>query len=168
MCGLVSGPARLLTLTGPGGIGKSRLAIEVAARCETAFRDGAWFVDLSGVRDPALVAPTVAHALGIREAAGALPVASLKSYLASMQALILLDSFENVTAAAPLVLDLLASAPGVHVLRHEPQRAAGARRAGVPAAAAAAPPSPAPPTRRPARRSSSSSSAPPRPTRTAR
>lgn len=114
VCSLVSGQTRLLTLTGPGGIGKSRLAIEVATRCETAFRDGAWFVDLSGVRDPALVAPTVAHALGIREAAGALPVASLKSYLASMQALILLDSFENVTAAAPLVLDLLASAPAVH------------------------------------------------------
>ncbi len=113
VCSLITREARLVTLTGPGGIGKSRLAIEVAACCEGQFRDGAWFVDLAGVRDPALVAPTVAHALGVRESAGALPVQSLKTYLASMQALILLDSFENVTTAAPLVLDLLASAPGV-------------------------------------------------------
>ncbi|HET7900714.1 MAG TPA: tetratricopeptide repeat protein [Candidatus Nanopelagicales bacterium] len=113
VCRLITHEARLVSLTGPGGIGKSRLAIEVATRCEERFRDGAWFVDLAGVRDPALVAPTVAHALGVRESAGALPVQSLKSYLASMEALILLDSFENVTTAAPLVLDLLASAPGV-------------------------------------------------------
>lgn len=113
VCRLVSGETRLLTLTGPGGIGKSRLAIEVAARCATDFPDGAWFVDLAGIRDPALVAPTIAHALGVRESAGALPVASLKTYLSTMRALILLDSFENVTAAAPLVVDLLASAPGV-------------------------------------------------------
>ncbi len=104
VCTLITTEARLLTLTGPGGIGKSRLAIEVATCCEEQFRDGAWFVDLAGVRDPALVAPTVAHALGVRESAGALPVQSLKSYLASMEALILLDSFENVTTAAPLVL----------------------------------------------------------------
>ncbi len=113
VCALITRDARLVTLTGPGGIGKSRLAIEVATCSETQFRDGAWFVDLAGVRDPALVAPTVAHALGVRESAGALPVQSLKSYLASMNALILLDSFENVTTAAPLVLDMLASAPGV-------------------------------------------------------
>ena len=113
VCTLITQHARLVTVTGPGGIGKSRLAIEVATCSEHAFRDGAWFVDLAGVRDPALVAPTVAHALGVRESAGALPVQSLKSYLASMEALILLDSFENVTTAAPLVLDMLANAPGV-------------------------------------------------------
>ncbi|MCA0331620.1 MAG: hypothetical protein LCI03_17200 [Actinobacteria bacterium] len=113
LCALITGPARLLTVTGPGGIGKSRLAIEVAACCEPQFPDGAWFVDLAGVRDPALVAPTIAHALGVRESAGALPVESLKSYLATMQAVILLDSFETVTAAAPLIVDLLASAPAV-------------------------------------------------------
>ncbi len=114
MCRLLtSSPTRLLTLTGPGGIGKSRLAIEVASRCADTFRHGAWFVDLAGLRDPALLAPTIAHALGIRESAGALPFQSLKSYLAPMQALVLLDSFENVTAAAPLVVDLLAAAPEV-------------------------------------------------------
>jgi predicted ATPase len=113
VCELLCGDTRLLTLTGPGGIGKSRLAIEVATRSEHRFPHGAWFVDLAGVRDPALVAPTIAQALGVRESAGALPVSSLKSYLATMQALILLDSFETVIAAAPLVVDLLESAPGV-------------------------------------------------------
>lgn len=112
----LSGPARLLTLTGPGGIGKSRLAIEVAARLAPDFTDGAWFVDLAGGRDPAVVAPTIAHGLGVRESAGALPVQSLKSYLASMHALLLLDSFETVLAAAPLVVDLLAAAPDLRVL----------------------------------------------------
>jgi predicted ATPase len=113
VCRMITGDTRLLTLTGPGCIGKSRLAIEVASRCQSDFRHGAWFVDLSGIRDPSLVAPTIAHALGVREAAGALPVESLKTYLASMHALVLLDSFEMVTAAAPLVVDLLASAPDV-------------------------------------------------------
>lgn len=116
VCRLLAGPNRLLSVTGPGGIGKSRLAIEVAACAVGGYRDGAWFVDLAGCRDPALVAPMIAHALGVREAAGALPVASLKTYLASMNALILLDSFEPVLAAAPLVVDLLASAPDVRVL----------------------------------------------------
>ena len=113
VCRLVTGGTRLVTLTGPGGIGKSRLAIEVATRCASTFPDGAWFVDLSGLRDPALLAPTIAHALGVRESAGALPVQSLKAYLAPMQALILLDSFETVIASSPLVVDLLASAPQV-------------------------------------------------------
>ncbi|HET8969706.1 MAG TPA: hypothetical protein VFN19_01500, partial [Candidatus Nanopelagicales bacterium] len=116
VCRLLAGPTRLLSLTGPGGIGKSRLAIEVASRSAAHYRDGTWFVDLAGGRDPALVAPTIAHALGVREAAGALPVESLKSYLASMNALILLDSFEPVLAAAPLVVDLLAAAPEVRIL----------------------------------------------------
>jgi predicted ATPase len=113
VCRLLTSGTRLLTLTGPGGIGKSRLAIEVASRCSTSFPDGAWFVDLAGMRDPALVAPTIAHALGIRESAAALPVQSLKAYLAPMRALILLDSFETVTSAAPLLVDLLGSAPQV-------------------------------------------------------
>lgn len=111
LCHLITHDTRLLTLTGPGGIGKSRLAIEVATRCADSFRDGAWFVDVAALRDPALIAPTIAHALGIRESAGALPLESLKSYLAPMHALLLLDSFEHVTAAAPLIVDLLASAP---------------------------------------------------------
>jgi predicted ATPase len=116
VCRRLRGPARLVTITGPGGIGKSRLAIDVAARIAPDFVDGAWFVDLVGSRDPAVVAPTIAHALGVREAAGALPVESLKSYLSSMSALLLLDSFETVLSAAPLVVDLLAAAPDLRVL----------------------------------------------------
>ncbi len=113
---LGSGPTRLVTLTGLGGIGKSRLAIEVATACEDSYRDGAWFVDLAAARDPALVAPTIAHALGVREAAGALPLESLKSYLAPRTMLLMLDSFEPVLAAAPLVVDLLGAAPNLRVL----------------------------------------------------
>ncbi len=106
----------MLTITGPGGIGKSRLAIELARQVEGDYRDGSWFVDLAGARDPALVAPMIAHALGVREAAGALPLESLKRYLAPMNLLMMLDSFEPVLAAAPLVIDLLSAAPEVRVV----------------------------------------------------
>ncbi|MCU0264933.1 MAG: hypothetical protein MUC45_02300 [Actinomycetia bacterium] len=113
---LLGSGLRLVTLTGPGGIGKSRLAIEVARRVEISYPDGVWFVDLAGIRDPALLAPTIAHALGVRESAGVSPVQSLKTYLAGMRALLLLDCFETVAAAAPLVVDLLAAAPGVQAV----------------------------------------------------
>lgn len=107
---------RLVTLTGPGGIGKSRLSLEVARLVEGEYPDGVWFVDLAGIRDPALLAPTIAHALGVRESAGVSPVHSLKSYLSTMRALLLLDCFETVAAGAPLVVDLLAAAPGVQAI----------------------------------------------------
>jgi predicted ATPase len=113
VCALLHEGTRLLTLTGPGGIGKSRLAIEVATLQQQRHADGVWFVDLAGIRDPALLAPTIAHALGIRESAGVSPVESLKTYLASMEMLLLLDSFETVTAASPVVIDLLSAAAGV-------------------------------------------------------
>ncbi len=82
----------------------------------TDSRDGAWFVDLAGVSDPALLAPTIAQAFGIRESAAVNPIESLKSYLSTMQTLLLLDSFETITAAAPVLVDLLSAAPGIQVL----------------------------------------------------
>ncbi|MDQ3344364.1 MAG: tetratricopeptide repeat protein, partial [Actinomycetota bacterium] len=80
------------------------------------FRDGVWLIGLAAVRDPALVAPTIAHALGVRESAGTSPFESLKGYLRDQRALLVLDSFERVAAAGPLVANLLSAAPGLVVL----------------------------------------------------
>ena len=107
---------RLVTLTGVGGIGKTRLAQAVATAVRRNFRDGVWWVDLTAVRDAALVPAAVAEALAIKESAGQSGAAALKSYLRSRQLLLLLDNFEQVVAAAPLVSDWLTAAPDVKVL----------------------------------------------------
>jgi predicted ATPase/DNA-binding CsgD family transcriptional regulator len=107
---------RLLTLTGPGGVGKTRLALRIAEELEGDFPDGVWFVPLAPVRDPALVAATVATTLGVREARGHPLVAALQIYLLDKRALILLDNFEHVLEAAPLVTDLLSTCPQLTVL----------------------------------------------------
>ena len=107
---------RLLTLTGPGGIGKTRLALQVAAQLLDHFADGVWFADLSPLRDPALVAATIAAALGVKEVRGRPVVESLKAYLREKQILLVLDNFEQVLPAAPLVDDLLHAAPGLQIL----------------------------------------------------
>lgn len=107
---------RLVTLSGPGGIGKTRLAIAVAAALAESVHDGVWLVDLSGVRDPSLVAPTIAHALDVRESAGASPFAALKDYLAPRHTVLVLDSFEAVAAAGPLLTDLLGAAPALRLV----------------------------------------------------
>ena len=108
--------ARLVSLTGPGGIGKTRLAVGVATALAQDFENGVWLVGLAALQDPALVAPTIAFTLGIRESAGTSPFESLKGYLRDKHVLLLLDSFERVAAAGPLVADLLAAAPGLRVL----------------------------------------------------
>ncbi|NEA98520.1 AAA family ATPase [Streptomyces sp. SID13726] len=109
--------ARLLTLTGAGGIGKTRLALEVARSRAGAFRDGAWLVDLTPVQDPEAVACAVAAALRLPDR-GALPVVEqLSDYLAGRQALIVLDNCEHlVDACAEVAAALLGAAPGVHVV----------------------------------------------------
>ena len=107
---------RLLTLTGPGGVGKTRLAIETARRLASEFQDGVHFISLVEVGDPQLVPTTIAAALGIREVI-ARPVAEvLADELTARDALIVLDNFEHVEAAAPLLVDLLAAAGGVRFL----------------------------------------------------
>jgi predicted ATPase/DNA-binding SARP family transcriptional activator len=100
---------RLLTLTGPGGIGKTRLALEVAREAAADYPDGAHFVPLAPVSDPALVEPTIARSLKI-------PEHVLASELAGRSLLLLLDNFEQVTAAAPQLAELLAAAPGLELL----------------------------------------------------
>jgi predicted ATPase/class 3 adenylate cyclase len=110
------GAVRLVTLTGPGGSGKTRLALQVAARVLDQVDDGVWFVDLSGVADPAGVLPAIAQVLGVTDAAGtSLPVA-LAAYLRPRQLLLVLDNFEQVLAAALPVYDLLREAPQLTVL----------------------------------------------------
>jgi predicted ATPase/class 3 adenylate cyclase/Tfp pilus assembly protein PilF len=107
---------RLVTLTGPGGIGKTRLAVQVAAELLDDFGDGVWFAHLSHLVDPALVVPTIAQMLGLQEQ-GVLPIVdALRTHLADKHLLLALDNFEQVVGAAPEVAALLAAAPGLKAL----------------------------------------------------
>jgi predicted ATPase len=106
---------RLVTLTGPGGVGKSRLAVEAARRLAPGFREGVRFVDLSAVPAADLVAAAIATGLGLSTYGGKL-LGDLESYLHSRQLLLLLDNFEQVSGAAPLVSTLLGAAPGLVAL----------------------------------------------------
>jgi predicted ATPase/DNA-binding SARP family transcriptional activator len=107
---------RLLTLTGAGGTGKTRLALAVADEVADEFDDGVWLVTLAPVGDPELVASTIAGALSVEESSGRSLLDDLKAYLADKRALLLLDNFEHLTAAATLVTDLLSAAPQLKVL----------------------------------------------------
>ncbi len=108
--------ARLLTLTGPGGVGKTRLALAAAGRLVAEFPYGVAFVGLAPVADPGLVAPAVAQALGVRDAGEEPLDARLKAFLRERRLLLVLDNFEQVVEAAPLVAELLAACPGLTVL----------------------------------------------------
>src|SRR5215470_13659389 len=109
--------SRLVTLTGPGGVGKTRLALRAAAGVRRAFRDGVWLVQLDQLRDEALVAQAVAGALGLQDRAGYIPAAALAEYLAGRQLLLVLDNCEHlVDAAAELADQLLRAAAGLRVL----------------------------------------------------
>ena len=107
---------RLLTLTGPGGTGKTRLAVELAGALAPQLEHSARFVDLSPVTDPGLVATVIAQALSVRETAEAPALEALKHHLGDREILLVLDNFEQVVAAAPVVSELLAAAPGLTVL----------------------------------------------------
>ena len=107
---------RLLVLTGPGGIGKTRMALQIATDLRQDFPAGVCFVSLEPLRDPALVAPTIAHALGLRETARKSVIDQLKGFLSNQHLLLLLDNFEQVAPAAPLLTDLLAACPQLKVL----------------------------------------------------
>ena len=116
--GLLLGEARLLTLTGVWGTGKTRLALQVAADLDAAgaFADGVALVGLAEADDPALVLPAVARALGLPELAGPPLAARLGGWLRDRRLLLVLDNFEQVLGAAPLVGELLAAAPRLTVL----------------------------------------------------
>jgi predicted ATPase/DNA-binding CsgD family transcriptional regulator len=107
---------RLLTLTGPGGIGKTRLGLQAAAELADHFANGVYFVNLAPISDPMLVLPTIADTLSLREAAGQPMPEYLKAQLQEKQMLLLLDNFEQVVKAAESVIDLLVACPRLKVL----------------------------------------------------
>ena len=106
----------LLTLTGPGGIGKTRLALQVAANLLDQFVDGVYFVSLAPIREAELVGVTIAQTLGVHEVGGQPLLESLQDYIQDRQMLLVLDNFEQVVAAAPLVGTLLAGCRRLKVL----------------------------------------------------
>ena len=107
---------RLVSLSGPGGTGKTRLAVAVAEQRASDFGDGVCFIPLAPLRDPALVPSTIVRALGITEVAGQTLIETLETYLRDRHLLLVLDNFEQVVDAAPIVADLLAKCPSVKVL----------------------------------------------------
>ena len=104
---------RLLTLTGPGGTGKTRLSLPLAARVSDDFPDGVFFVPLEPIRDPELVLPRIASAIGVSESIGRPVGDSLVDWLRDKKVLLVLDNFEQVVAAGPIVADLLRGSPGL-------------------------------------------------------
>lgn len=113
---LLKGGVRILTLTGPGGVGKTRLALRVAATLAEEFDDGVCLVSLAPLSDPRLVASSIARALELREVASEPLREQLVGFLRERRILLLLDNFEQVVTAADVVTDLLAACPHLQVL----------------------------------------------------
>jgi predicted ATPase/class 3 adenylate cyclase len=107
---------RLVTLTGPGGTGKTRLSLQVAANAAERYPDGIFFVALETVREPALVAARIATAIGLSESGNRPADVVLREWLGSKRVLLVLDNFEQVLGAGPVVADLLRDAPGASAL----------------------------------------------------
>jgi predicted ATPase len=107
---------RLVTITGPGGVGKTSLALHVVHEIRDAFEDGVFFISLAPINDSTLIIPTIAQALGVTESPNRLLLDSLKDFLRKKQMLLLLDNFEQIVSAAPLLTELLNACAGLQML----------------------------------------------------
>ena len=108
---------RLMTLTGPGGIGKTRLSLQIAAEAVQGFPDGVYFVPLSAVRDPELVPSAIAQAIGISVAGNRLPIDAVIDYLRDKKVLLVLDNLEQLLPqGAPVVTQIIQASPGLKVV----------------------------------------------------
>lgn len=128
------GTTRLLTLTGPGGTGKTRLSLQLAAAAADDFPDGVWFVALDAVRDPTLVVPTIARTLGVGDSRTQTTIDRLTGEIAEGRVLLVLDNFEQVTAAGPDIAHLLRQCPNLTciVTTRTPLRVSGEQEYPVP------------------------------------
>jgi len=108
---LLNEDVRLVTLTGPGGTGKSSLSLRLARELLDEFQHGVFFVALTSINEPALVAPSIAQVLGVKEERGVPLLETIKKFLREKRILIVLDNFEQILSAAPLVSDLMSSSP---------------------------------------------------------
>ena len=131
---LLQPEGRLVTMTGPGGTGKTRLSVQVAAGLLNDFADGVFIVALAPITDPGLVPAAIAGTLGVRETAGTSSLESLKDALHEKQLLLVLDNFEQVAPAASVVAELLGAAPRLRVLvtSRVPLHLRGEREVAVP------------------------------------
>jgi predicted ATPase len=107
---------RILTLTGVGGVGKTRLALQIATEVGESFVDGVSFVPLAPVRDAGEVVPTIAQTLGLGEVGKTSAFEQLKRYLRDKSLLLLLDNFEQIVVTAPLLVELVLDCPGLKLL----------------------------------------------------
>ncbi len=131
---LLRAGTRHVTLTGPGGTGKTRLGLQVAAELGSSFSDGVFLIELAPVTDPSLVPSTIAQVLGVRDMGNRPVLESLKEYLRRKSILLVLDNFEQILPAGSMVADLLATSPGLKVLvtSREPRYLRGERVYAVP------------------------------------
>jgi DNA-binding SARP family transcriptional activator len=125
---------RLLTLTGAGGSGKTRLALRVAETSAAEYRDGTWFVGFADISDPELIVPTINQTLGLAETARLEPLAQLQQWLGERQVLLVLDNLEQLTAGSTVLAALLGACPSLTLLvtSREPLNLAGEQQYEVP------------------------------------
>src|SRR5258708_1486421 len=125
---------RLLTLTGPGGTGKTRLSLQLAAEVANQFPDGAFWVPLAPITDPEIVPSTIAHALGVQVAGNEVPLDRLTEHVRGKRMLLVLDNFEQILSAAPAVSTLLNAAPELKIVTSSraPLRISGEQQFPIP------------------------------------
>jgi predicted ATPase/DNA-binding SARP family transcriptional activator len=131
---LQRGGTRLLTLTGAGGSGKTRLALRVAATCAAEYRDGTWFVAFADITDPQLIGPTISQTLELADGPGLERLQRLEEWLGERQVLLMLDNLEQLTDGSAVLAELLGACPGLTLLvtSREPLHLAGEQQYEVP------------------------------------